>query len=121
MHSSLKIGTAYNWKDSWTDESSFVEKAKGVLKARTTAETCSQKEIFKVVFSKTFLALTENIFRKSKRFFKQNTDALAQGYQNFQFRPGSLPLKIKLFAAVISSPLSILTSLNDGYRRLVSY
>ena len=58
VHSNLKIETAYNWKDPRKDETRLVLYKNPKVNARRR-QTCPHREAFKVLFIKTFLAITE--------------------------------------------------------------
>ena len=58
VYSSLKIETAYNWKDPRKDETRRVLYKKAKVYSRR-GQTCPHKEAFKFLFIKTFLAITE--------------------------------------------------------------
>lgn len=68
VHSSLKIETAYNWKNPRKDKTRLVLYKNLKVYARR-GQTCPHREAFKMLFIRTFLAITENkMLRKSKTF-----------------------------------------------------
>ena len=72
VHSSLKIETAYNWKDPRKDETRLDLYKNPKVYARL-GQTCAHREAFKVLFIKTFLAINgKKMLRKSKRLLKWN-------------------------------------------------